>query len=97
MLRSGLIGVIEEKDVDQAIARMAFRLQGCLRLGGRKPHWADKTPDYFTLFLELARLAPVSTQYIAMLRDPYDIPCSVNDRRWNLTPITEDVFEHTVV
>jgi hypothetical protein len=95
-VRSGLSGIVEEKEIDKAISNWAFRFHEAFRESNNKSRWADKTPEYVRIYPQLIRLAPPDTKVLVLLRDPFDIAYSIIDRGWNLAPDTGDVFIDTL-
>lgn len=100
--REGLGGIVGQAEVDAAIRGAAFQFHEAFRLAQGKRRWADKTPAYVKRWPELVGLAPPRAQWVAILRDPFDVAASIHGRNWFIEiyggrPESEtDLFENTV-
>jgi hypothetical protein len=95
--RTGLGSMVGEGQVDDAIRGAAFQFHEAFRVGEGKPRWADKTPSYLSRLPDLRRLAPEGTQYVAILRDPFDICYSIYNRNWFIERHSTDILENTLI
>jgi len=92
---SGLSGMMDRSEIKTEVARLAFRFHEAFRVAEGKPRWADKTPQYVPYFEELADLAPEKTQFVVILRNPFDIAYSIYSRGWRLDDLDDDLLVNT--
>lgn len=95
--RTGLGGMVGEAQVDNVIRSAAFQFHDAFRAAEAKPRWADKTPEYLARLEALRKLAPAGTQYVAILRDPFDICHSIYSRNWFIEKHSPEILENTLI
>lgn len=100
--REGLGSIVGPEAVDTTIRAAAFQYHEAFRIAQGKARWADKTPAYVRRWREMVAIAPPATQWVVILRDPFDVAASVYARGWFIEhygdrPEAEtDLFENTV-
>lgn len=100
--REGLGSIVGLDAVDTTISAAAVQFHEAFRTAQGKPRWADKTPGYLKRWPEIINLVPAGTQWVVILRDPFDVAASIHGRNWFIElyggrpEAQTDLFENTV-